>query len=84
VAELKYDGERCQLHLIPTGAPAAAPAGATALAMHASNPVASSSDVRIFARSLDETSARFPDVAEALRLSLAPDVAAILDAEVPS
>ena len=71
LAEVKYDGERCQLHWVPASPQAAGDGGAAAGA------------VRIFARSMDEMTARFPDVADALAAAMPPGApAAVLDAEV--
>jgi ATP-dependent DNA ligase len=54
LCEWKYDGERCQAHLLPP-APTGDPGGD-----------GGSSRVRLFSRSLDEVSARFPEIVEAL------------------
>lgn len=86
VAEIKYDGERCQLHWIPRGAGGLhpVPGGADSAAGDASRDVSGDAptDVRIFARSLDEMTARFPDVVAAFRDAMRGNPAAIIDAEV--
>ena len=64
LAEPKYDGERCQIHVI-SGAADGAPT------------------VRLYSRSLDEMTVRFPDAVSSVRAALADGTSsAIFDAEV--
>jgi DNA ligase-1 len=76
LCEWKYDGERCQAHLLP-------PSEAE---------VAERSRVRLYSRSLDEVSARFPEIVDALPTALGavmgadgthvPTSSAVVDAEL--
>ena len=76
LCEWKYDGERCQAHLLP-------PSEAE---------VAERSRVRLYSRSLDEVSARFPEIVDALPAALGavmgadgthvPTSSAVVDAEL--
>ena len=63
LAERKYDGERCQLHLLPPQADG-------------------SSRVRLYSRSNDEVSVRFPEIVELLPACLPGTTSAVIDAEV--
>ena len=86
LAEMKYDGERCQLHVV-SNASADAAADVSAADDRPSTTVAGVSGggggrVVLYARSLDDMSMRFPDVTELLPGALQGASSCVLDAEV--
>jgi len=78
LAEMKYDGERCQLHVVPD---MALPEAFTA-AGGAAEDAEGRARVLLFSRSLDDMSVRFPDVTTLLPAALRGASSCVLDAEV--